>query len=92
MNKGNLKVDPRGLIFESYRMEGISVQECRAIFLDWALGLASGDMETALGDLHDEYVAKSPDHPMSGLIKAGLNAEKTRQGRRGGRRGKLRNI
>jgi len=35
--KGNLSIDPRGLIFESYRIDGITIEECRMIFLDWAL-------------------------------------------------------
>ena len=28
--------DPKGLIRESYRMEGIGPAECRSNFLDWA--------------------------------------------------------
>ena len=34
--------DPKGLIRESYRMEGIGSAECRSIFLDWALSLPEG--------------------------------------------------
>ena len=30
--KGNLSIDPRGLIFESYRIDGITIEECRMIF------------------------------------------------------------
>ena len=33
MNKGNLKEDPRGLLFEAYRMDGITSPECKTIFL-----------------------------------------------------------
>ena len=33
MNKGKLKVDPRGLLFEAYRIHGIKVPECKTIFL-----------------------------------------------------------
>ena len=39
--KGNLDIDPRGMIFESYNIEGISIEECRTIFLDWALETAN---------------------------------------------------
>ena len=35
--KGNLSIDPRGMIFESYRIDGITIEECRMIFLDWHL-------------------------------------------------------
>ena len=35
--KGNLAIDPRGMIYESYRIEAVSIEECRMIFLDWAM-------------------------------------------------------
>jgi len=89
MDKGNVKVDPRGLIFESYRMEGISIEECRAIFLDWALGFRGADTKAALTDLHDAYVMDNPEHPMSRLIKEGLATALAPKGRRGGRGRKL---
>ena len=89
MNKGNLKIDPRGLIFESYRMEGISLGECRSIFLDWALGLpASEDMPAALLALKVEYADKFPDHPMSGVIAQGLDKAPLNKGRLGCRAAK----
>ena len=34
--------DPKGLIREAYRIEGITLGECRSIFLDWALSLPDG--------------------------------------------------
>jgi hypothetical protein len=34
--------DPKGLIRESYRIEGITADECRSILLDWALSLPAG--------------------------------------------------
>jgi hypothetical protein len=52
MPKGDLAIDPRGLIYEAYRME-IGPAECRSIFLDWALGLPEGtgraEIRTLLG-------------------------------------------
>ena len=39
MNKYSILSDPRGVIFEAYRIEGITGPDCRSIFLDWALGL-----------------------------------------------------
>ena len=35
--------DPKGLIRESYRIEGIGPGECRTICLDWALGVTATD-------------------------------------------------
>ena len=52
MDKGRLEIDPRGLIYESYRIEGIRIEECRSIFLDWAMGLPPGaDMRAALAGM-----------------------------------------
>jgi hypothetical protein len=36
------EADPKGLIRESYRIEGITAGECRSIFVDWALSLPTG--------------------------------------------------
>mgnify|MGYP000087492773 CR=1 FL=1 len=36
MAKGDA-LDPKGLIEESYKIDGIVAPECRSIFLDWAL-------------------------------------------------------
>ena len=35
--------DPKGLIREAYRIEGISEPECRSIFMDWALSSQSAE-------------------------------------------------
>ena len=86
MDKGNLKIDPRGVIYESYRIDGIEAAECRSIFLDWALGLAEGaDFQAALAELRDAYVADHPGHPMNDVIAEGL-ARQAVPGRRRGRR------
>ena len=31
--------DPKGLIREAYRIDGIGAGECRSIFMDWALSI-----------------------------------------------------
>ena len=36
------KADPKGLVRESYNIDGITLGECRSIFLDWALSLILG--------------------------------------------------
>ena len=43
--------DPKGLIADAYRIDGIDKAECRSIFLDWALSL-SGDTGPALSLIH----------------------------------------
>jgi hypothetical protein len=75
--------DPKGLIRESYRMEGISDGECRSILIDWALSLpAEADQRTALNDLLAHYGADHPGHPMTALLQEGLAAPAPKRGRR----------
>jgi len=83
-------VDPKGLIRESYRIEGISSAECRSILVDWALSLpAEVTQAAALEDLLSRYGADAPDHPMSVLLREGLQSVSA-TGRRGGRAGRMR--
>ncbi|WP_375690254.1 hypothetical protein [Pseudooceanicola sp. LIPI14-2-Ac024] len=81
--------DPKGLIRESYRIEGIGLEECRSIFMDWALSLPDGtDTGPALDALIETYGAEAPDHPMTGILREG-RAGMVPSGRRGGRRGRM---
>tara|TARA_B100000902_G_C27195653_1_gene856321 strand:+ start:417 stop:686 length:270 start_codon:yes stop_codon:yes gene_type:complete len=74
MNKGNLSEDPRGLLFEAYRMENISPPECRSIFLDWILGLDSSiEYELAMMAALKEYENDNFSHPMTQVIREGLS-------------------
>ena len=36
------EADPKGLVRESYLIEGITPGECRSIFMDWALSIPVG--------------------------------------------------
>ncbi|MBI1218046.1 MAG: hypothetical protein GC186_05805 [Rhodobacteraceae bacterium] len=79
------EVDPKGLVRESYRIEGITEGECRSIFLDWALSAPSGvDPREAIRVLLATYAEAAPDHPMTRVLTAGL-APATPPRRRGGR-------
>ncbi len=82
--------DPRDLIHEAFRIEGIGPEECRAIFFDWVLGLdARVDMVAAAKTLHADLAGKNPDHPMTGLLaeaSLGMTPGRGRSGRRRGRR------
>lgn len=72
MQKGDLPCDPRGLISESYRIEGISPQECRTIFMDWALGVPDDeDSVTHIRDLLTYYAGQHGNHPMTKLLEDG---------------------
>ena len=72
--------DPRGLIRESYRMEGIGPAECRSIFLDWATTIPGDDLRPRVARL----LAERPEgHPMTAVLRAALDPP-ARTGRRGG--------
>lgn len=87
-NVDRTEADPKGLVRESYRIDGITLGECRSIFIDWALSLPVGaDTSAAITALLALYGAEAPDHPMTETLKAGLlSAEPPR--RRGGRTGR----
>ena len=89
MNTQNL-FDPKGLIREAFRIEGIGAPECRSIFLDWALGVpADRDTVTAVKDLIAHYEVENPaDHPMLDTLRAALRDAGPPR-RRGGRSGRM---
>ena len=78
-------LDPRGLIKDSYAIDGISEPECRSIFLDWALGVPS-DVEprTYIAEALSRYAGDS-DHPMTRVLTEGLEKADAPK-RRGGAR------
>ncbi|MEX3315638.1 hypothetical protein [Sulfitobacter sp. PS-8MA] len=83
--------DPKRLIYESYRIDGIGPAECRSIFLDWALSLAlEHDSTQALSRLLTRYEAVAPDHPMTQVLRDGQTTL-TAPRRRGGWRSRPRN-
>ena len=82
-------LDPRGLIFESYAIDGITAPECRSIFLDWALGLAADmDESETVNALLARYSEQHSDHPMTKVLQEALRpaAQPRRRGARAGRR------
>ncbi|WP_341366318.1 hypothetical protein [Yoonia sp. BS5-3] len=81
--------DPKGLIRESFRMEGITAPECRTIFLDWALGLPqTADTGAAVTALLAAYADQPADHPMLATLRAALTDTAPAK-RRGGRKGRM---
>ena len=79
-----------GLIREAYRIEGITAAQVRVIFLDWAMSRPEGaDEKTQIAALLAAYGAGAPDHPMTAVLSAGLDAPPPPTGRRGGRKGRL---
>ena len=79
--------DPKGLVRESYAIEGITEPECRSIFLDWALSLPpDADTRPHVLALLDRHGAEG--HPMTGVLRAALASADTPK-RRGGRYGRI---
>ncbi|MEL7299620.1 MAG: hypothetical protein AAFM92_04470 [Pseudomonadota bacterium] len=83
------EADPKGLIRESYRIDGITGGECRSIFLDWAISVPeSADTLAQVRFLIETYAADAPGHPMTETLRAALEAPPV-TGRRGGRKARL---
>lgn len=87
MAKGELEIDPRGLIQDAYAME-IGPADCRTIFLDWLLGRPEGAREAEIAALLDHFGAACPEHPMTAVLRAALQPAEGSPHRRGGRRGR----
>jgi hypothetical protein len=84
-----MTADPKGLIRESYRIEGITAGECRSIFLDWALSVPQdADHAALINALLATYATDHPTHPMTETLRAGL-APSGAPRRRGGRKGRV---
>lgn len=82
--------DPKGLILEAYRIEGITKAECRTIFLDWALSLPDSDTSGhAINTLLERYRDASDTHPMTEVLREG-QMQVAAPKRRGGWRGRTR--
>ncbi|MHA6323458.1 hypothetical protein [Roseivivax sp. CAU 1753] len=63
--------DPRGLIREAYRIDGIGIEDCRTIFLDWVLGLpVETDNAVAIRAMLARYGQSG--HPMTRVLEEGL--------------------
>lgn len=79
------EADPKGLVRESYAIEGITLGECRSIFMDWALSLpVDSAIPDAVRVLMAEYSLAAPDHPMSDVLREGLQMPEHPR-RKGGR-------
>ncbi|MDO5632281.1 MAG: hypothetical protein Q4G22_10630 [Paracoccus sp. (in: a-proteobacteria)] len=88
------RADPKGLIRESFRIEGITAAECRSIFVDWALSLPDGvDAAAAMRLVIDSYAPKALPagvaHPMVAVLTEGVAVKAAPPQRRGGRAGRL---
>ena len=83
------EADPKGLVRESYAIEGITMGECRSIFIDWALSVPVGvDPMDALRALLAHYAPQNAAHPMTSVLTDALTAPKHPK-RRGGRAGRF---
>lgn len=65
--------DPKALIYEAYRIDGITASQCRSIFLDWALSLPDTlAPSAAIEAMLARYGEGAPEHPMTQVLREGL--------------------
>jgi hypothetical protein len=85
MRKGDA-IDPKGLIAESFKIDGITYEECRSIFLDWALAVpVDSDSQLLITTLLERHPTQG--HPMRQVLEEGL-ASGSAPRRRGGWKGR----
>jgi hypothetical protein len=83
------EADPKGLVRESYRIEGITLGECRSIFLDWALSVPDeAAIAPAVAVLLAVYGTDAPEHPMTAVLGEARAAPDAPR-RKGGRAGRV---
>ena len=83
------EADPKGLVRESYRIDGITLEECRSIFIDWALSVPVGvDTDEALRSVLAHYMPGNENHPMTSVLTEALVAPAAPR-RKGGRMGRV---
>ncbi|MEM9147571.1 MAG: hypothetical protein AAGC57_15395 [Pseudomonadota bacterium] len=75
--------DPRALVAEAYRIEGLSTEDARSIFFDWALGLPEGSDAGAAAARLIAHHAGPVDHPMTALLRETADRPPTTARRRG---------
>ncbi len=76
--------DPKGLIREAFRIDGITLGECRSIFVDWALSVEATDHAVPIKALLERHGDDPAGHPMKLVLTEGLAAKPPAR-RRGGR-------
>lgn len=82
--------DPKALIREAYNIDGITLGQCRSIFLDWALGVPlEKDTQEVIKLVLGQYNSNAPDHPMTQTLEEGIKTLAAPR-RRGGWRGRPR--
>ncbi len=77
--------DPKGLIYESFRIDGITASECRSILVDWALSVEQTDMAPLIAALLQRHAAEPDDHPMKAVLREGLSTGPGPRRRGGGK-------
>ena len=88
--KSTSRWDERGLIADALAMEGLSVEENRAIFFDWAFGLKeperAGEAARDLLALH--RTDANAGHAIIALLEDAAQGSALPRGRTGRRRGR----
>ncbi|MCT4558485.1 MAG: hypothetical protein N4A61_10545 [Pelagimonas sp.] len=84
-----MNADPKNLIAESYKIDGITLEECRSIFLDWALSAPiDADHKALIASLLERHGQEG--HPMTSVLLEGLEKSTHSGKRRGGYRARPR--
>lgn len=84
------ELDRTKVIREAYRIEGIGLEDCRSIFLEWLLGLPDGlNGNEAAQVLLTHHADQPTDHPMTIVLREAVQG-RAKARRRGGAMGRRR--
>jgi len=88
MNEDAKPHDPRNLIGDALSMEGLTVEENRSIFFDWAFGLKNPETAAVAAQalLAVYRTGDTADHPMIALLEQAAAGPAQRRGRTNRRR------
>lgn len=83
-------LDKSKVIREAYLIDGIKLEDCRSIFLEWLLGLPDDlDAAAAAGTMLNHHASQPADHPMTKVLREAVDGQ-ARARRRGGAMGRRR--
>ena len=88
MNDAAKQHDPRNLIGDALIMEGLTVEENRSIFFDWAFGLKEPEAAPASAQalLEIYRTPETADHAMIKLLEQAASGPAQKRGRTNRRR------
>lgn len=66
------QADPQKTITKAYQMKNLSSEDCRTVFMVWALSVDGDDIRHHAKTLLNKYAKGQPSHPLTELLQKTL--------------------